>query len=588
MQSDIHQILASNVRAHLQNRLDAPRGAFDDTCTQVSYLRDTHLVRSLDDKPRHMDSENALSVKLLRQALKWSYKVRAESSEVQNEEAIIGFERRSRDAADWRLPFSERSGWPESRLARVFLLAQQLARHASASYSIGRPSHGPGTTFFRYSTLLTKYAWLERDVPGAVWRRFSEFFVPSPSSDRILPFENFGRNICRVALVPKDARGPRLVAPHMASAVWVQQAILDGISNTVLTHPIFAGYWPEGGPVQTVQLRDQSINQKVAKYASENPTMYATIDLKDASDLISWRLVCFLLKGTILLKDLYAVRATHCELPDKRVIPLGMHAPMGSAVCFPIMALCLWSLCTAAGWLVDHEYARYRPTSKSLWSENKPFVFGDDIIIPIRHYNAVKTTLEHAGLRLNANKTFYGLGGFRESCGHDYYRGHLITPTTLRRVDVSSLEGFVSMVSLHNRLAAEGQTIVSDTILELLLEKNQHHDCAARLAFSSDLHTPAIHVDSVRTACRLNRAIGNCVRYNVGLQRMEVLTRTLIREEDVCGNQQLDSRDRLYESLASHHKRDVNLASGVGDEATSTSFGWSSNRPRARNVWIAC
>lgn len=256
MKGDLNQVLASALREHLQSRLNAPCGTFDRLCTQESYKNDAALLHRLDSAPQYMDAENALSIKLLRQAFKWSYKLRAESSDVQNEEAIIGFEQRSAVARNWRLPECVRKGWSENKLGRVYLLAQQLIGSACRGYSIGSPCHGPGTTFYRYRTLLAKYAWLERDVPLRLWRRHREFFKPSVSSDTIEPL-TIERHECRITTVPKDARGPRLVAPHLASAIWVQQAILEGIERTVLTHPLFLGSWPGSDrDVKTVQLRD--------------------------------------------------------------------------------------------------------------------------------------------------------------------------------------------------------------------------------------------------------------------------------------------------------------------------------------------
>lgn len=586
MQSDLQQVLASVLKGYLSQRLNAPSGAFESTCSAVSYERDRTFVRSLDDRPRYMDSENARAITLLRQTFKWVYKLRAESSEVQNEEAVRSFVSRNCTAGAWRLPIVQSERWPESRLTRVFLLAQQLVQSVTRTYSLGQPCHGPGTTFFGYDELLAKYAYLERDVSVRTWRRFKSMFKPSEGSEYIEPLL-VERSLCRLSAVPKDSRGPRLVAPHMASAIWVQQAILDGIQKTVLTHPLFLGTWPGSDQICTVQLRDQTVNQRVAAYASSNPEMYATLDLKDASDLVSWRLVCFLFKGTTLLRDLYAVRATHVKLPGGQVEKLHMHAPMGSAVCFPIMAISLWSLATAAGWVMDHEYARFRPVSKSLWADNKPFVFGDDVIIPTRHYNAVKTVFERAGLVLNNQKCFFGAGGFRESCGCDYYRGHLVTPMLLRRLDIGTLEGSASFMRLANRLISDGQEDLGEVIIRRLIEARKVHiSGASSVAYSSDPHSPVLHYPITSHVIRANRKLGCRVRYNVGLQRYEVLVRTNLVVEEECRNQRLDSRARLYEALAASHHRENSVGDKPGPLANS--FGWARKRSRARNVWIAC
>lgn len=314
--NDLKQDLSDALKSILATRHGYPVGGLDTLCTVESYKDDASLLASLDNNPPDLDVDGTAGyVRDLRMALKWVYKLRAPCSSDQYEEAITAFVARNDSAAKWRLRDDVRVGWGESQLGRVMVLAQQLIRHVTHGYQIGNPSHGPGTSYYRYRLLFEKYAYLERDVPDLVWKRFSSFFKPSPQSETITPFDSKGSS-CRLACVPKDVRGPRLVAPHMASAIWVQQAILEGIEESVLSHPCFWSYWPGEDRIRSVSLRDQTINQRLACYASVNPSMYATLDLKDASDLVSWRLVCYLFSGTTLLRDLWAVRARTISLPD--------------------------------------------------------------------------------------------------------------------------------------------------------------------------------------------------------------------------------------------------------------------------------
>lgn len=591
MEESISGSTARIIRQNMASQHGYPLSRVRCLCTAKSYLRDHQLLSYLDSKPLYMSTETAQVLKDLRRAYKWSYKLRKPCSELQNEEAIDSFRARNERAINWRLPKgADAEGWPESRLARVFILAQQLARSATRGYALGAPNHGPGTSFYRYSTRIEKYEWLERDAPYWVWRRFPDFFKPSLASETLEPFQP-GRNLCRLACVPKDARGPRLVAPHMASAVWMQQAIMAGLGETFERHPLFRSSWPGVENVQCVQLRDQSVNQRLAEYASRNPQMYATLDLKDASDLVSWRLVCFLLKGTELLRDLWAVRATHVVI-DGVQIRLGMHAPMGSATCFPVMGLVLWALTTATAWVMEHEYCRHRPNSRELWAVNKPFVFGDDIIIRTSHYNATKTVLEAAGLTLNSNKCFFGDGGFRESCGHDYYRGYLITPQLLRRDDIDTVEGFGSLVSLINNLTKSGEELFDPTslafqLLAILLRADLTRAGSfsnnSRLAFTANRDVPAVFVESPVEAYQLNKRFGRRQRRNGRLQRMEVLIWHLAPAVKRLNSQCRDSRARLYEALAVEQSRDCSIEDASGK---SQSFGWAVKRPRAVRSWL--
>jgi len=585
--NDLKQDLSDALKGILATRHGYPVGGLDALCTVESYVDDASLLARLDNNPPNMDDDGTAGyVRDLRTALKWVYKLRAPCSTDQYEEAINAFVARNDSATKWRLRVDVGAGWSESKLGRVMLLAQQLVRHVTAGYQIGKPCHGPGTSYYRYRLLFEKYAYLERDVPDLVWKRFSDFFKPSPQSDTIDPFD-LKENSCRLACVPKDVRGPRLVAPHMASAVWVQQAVLEGIEESVLNHPCFWSYWPGEDRVRSVSLRDQSINQRLARYASANPSMYATLDLKDASDLISWRLVCYLFSGTTLLRDLWAIRARTIRLPDGRTLKLGMHAPMGSAVCFPVMALTLWALGTATMYVLDHEWCRYRPTSKEFWARAKPFVFGDDVIIGVQYVQAFKTILTLCGLRCNEKKSFSGPGGFRESCGTDWYRGRLVTPLMLRRDDIDCIEGYTSLISLYNSLVREGYEEVSEVLLRHLIARNRFEkNGASWLAFTAREGSHGILVRegplSARYAYQLNKRIGALQRRNRNTRAMEVLTHTLVPVSRTRVPEVTDSRARLYEALACGHRRETEITSLRPRDA---SFGWALERTRAVSCW---
>jgi hypothetical protein len=73
-------------------------------------------------------------------------------------------------------------------------------------------------------------------------------------------------------------------------------------------------------------------------------------------------------------------------------------------------------------------------------------VFGDDIVVRREAYSFTCRMLAKLGFSVNVGKSFNS-GAFRESCGHDYYRGY-----NVRGVYVKSLEIPQQVYSLINRL----------------------------------------------------------------------------------------------------------------------------------------
>jgi len=522
----------------------------------------------------------------LRQVAKFTYKVKVEPTRNQREETQKAFLDRNRGCLAWRgdgflSAAASRSESPDqcgrepSPIIRTLLLAKRIVGYLTRNYSgPAIPRHGPGTTYFKYDTRYTKYRYLERDVPEAIMLRMAELFRPSGASEFVDGLPTL--NVCRLSCVPKDARGPRLVAPHLASAMWAQQAVLDAIEDMLETEEglLSTHILYEDERVVSLQLRDQSINRRVAQLGSKYPDLYATLDLKDASDRISLRLVEFLFRGTTLLEDLKAVRATHVEV-DGTTHELFMHAPMGSACCFPVMGISLWALAVATMWTLDTEQHvdpdESFPSKRSLYWATKPFVFGDDVIVPTRYVDAIRTIFSVCGLQINERKTFAGQA-FRESCGGEYYKGVDIAPRLLRTADTSDISSVVGLVTLYNAVAPRYYDLSEEILKELLKAP------AGIVAFSSDPNEQScIFVEPTNVAIRLNRQIGNVVRYHPGYQCYQVLVRRLIREEETGIDPRVDSRARLYEALAGRAQK---------ARPGRSCLGWESQGSHEAQRWL--
>lgn len=125
----------------------------------------------------------------------------------------------------------------------------------------------------------------------------------------------------------------------------------------------------------------------------------ATIDLKNASDSISWELVQFLFpKG--IVRALSRARSEMILGPDESYYILKKVSSMGNGFTFELMTLILTALCRTLD-----------PTSS---------VYGDDIIIANEHAYRLISALESVGFKVNLEKSFIN-SPFRESCGGNYH-----------------------------------------------------------------------------------------------------------------------------------------------------------------------
>lgn len=305
----------------------------------------------------------------------------------------------------------------------VSLKAQALIRGLFRDYDHLRANnkHGPGVVS---NCALTKKYEANLSDSDAFWSNPLSFFYNGQDFwDRYsrLPhrsiFDFSGRKnpSAKVVLVPKDARGPRLISSEPMENQFLQQGIMDYMVSKLENHVWTGGH---------VNFTDQTVNQLLAKDASVNLRM-STMDLKDASDLVSWDLVSFLFDGTSLLPALTAVRS-ETTLLNGVPVEQKKHAPMGSAVCFPVMASAIWAL------LVANATIKFDTTISS--ASESIYVYGDDIIVPTDWFDSSALCLETYGLKVNRAKSFKG-SRFAESCGFDSFDGNDVTPIRLKKVN---------------------------------------------------------------------------------------------------------------------------------------------------------
>jgi hypothetical protein len=445
--------------------------------------------RLLDDTP-------PLVVKHIRQVLYLVYKLKLEYSQAQEQAVIDGF----LDNENFLLSFEV----PETE---DLLRARKLLERLFSGFDPKdiRPRHGPGAVAsgqrgdqkWEFDTLYDhihqKYPYYDYYVVG----RGRELL------DRARWYRSLNRTqfgIAKVCLVPKDSRGPRLISVETLEYQYIQQGLARKIMTHLESHKLTKGY---------VNFSDQSTNQQLAIESSIHHA-FATLDLKDASDRVSLDLVRKLIPKD-LLPYVEAVRSYATELPNGVILPLAKHAPMGSAMCFPIMSVLLWSICVSiASKTHGLEYAL-----------SSVFVYGDDLIVPTTLVDEVVEGLTSVGLLVNTSKSFYR-GDFRESCGVDAFKGIDVTPIRISTPWVSESRSgafYSSYVAYANDFIREGYDELGTHILGKL--QQSHGRVPAGFANAS---YPCKVCSSFSDVISENLKNGIRLRWNPRYQRVEAFT----------------------------------------------------------------
>ena len=313
------------------------------------------------------------------------------------------------------------------------------------------PKHGPGATSDRL-TGNGKWAlrrWtdrLESVFPAGIYAsaNFRDFL------EREFEYQDPGSETpVRVITVPKDAKGPRIIAIEPTAMQYMQQGLLHGLLEEIQRNYIVRSL---------IGFDDQTPNQRLARKGSSDGSL-ATLDMSEASDRVSNQHVRAMLSHNSLLAEAVdACRSRKADVPGHGVIRLSKFASMGSALTFPFEAMIFLIVV-----LIGIELKLNRPiTMKDIKSlRGKVRIYGDDIIVPVEYTSTVVSSLETFGFKVNSGKSFW-TGKFRESCGKDYYDGVDITTVRLRSLlptqqwNKEESETVVSAFSFRNQAYKAG------------------------------------------------------------------------------------------------------------------------------------
>jgi hypothetical protein len=323
------------------------------------------------------------------------------------------------------------------------------------------PKHGPGATADRLKGNL-KYdlrEWTERleSVFPA-----GEFLLPNfryhdELQSAVTYLSPGAERPVRVIQVPKTLKTPRIIAIEPTCMQYAQQAIsrrlVTYLESERLTRP--NGFSEINPAFGYVGFSDQNPNREMARIGSTTGKL-ATLDLSEASDRVSNQLVRVMLRNfPHLHRAVDASRSRRADVPGHGVIRLAKFASMGSALTFPIEAMVFTTLAFMAMSRADGHPLSFRYLSR--W-RSLVRVYGDDIIVPAQYAIPVSQMLDTFGLKVNENKSYW-TGGFRESCGKDYFAGHDVSVVRFREVFPSNRDQageIVSLVSFRNQMYEHG------------------------------------------------------------------------------------------------------------------------------------
>ena len=414
-----------------------------------------------------------IAVKFIRQICYWYKKVFLVCDPVRDQKAKSAYQQLDLDLR--RMPkFCTSKASMLNAVCRRFFPSIESGFLKSIDDESILPRHGPGATADK--------AWANRKYLGrAYYKRWDYLF----SWEHLYGFSTIhqsNREITqprdelpvKVVSVPKTMKTSRIICVEPTAMQFAQQLTAARLVKSLKSAKPFAR---RGTHVRSVyshlNFDDQRPNQNAAYEGSVNNTV-ATVDLSEASDRVSCQLVSLVFRHSPVLKShLYGCRSSRAMMPSGDVFPLRKYASMGSALTFPVEALCFLMVCIAA--VCDQrrvftKSGRVRSFDAFENARKDILVFGDDLIVPVDCIDKVAEYLTAFGLKVNDRKTFYQ-GGFRESCGFDWMDGVNVTPTYLRQEPPRSLRDsgkFVSWVHMANRFYKSGLTRTAHLVADYI------------------------------------------------------------------------------------------------------------------------
>jgi len=362
------------------------------------------------------------------------------------------------DAGLGLLSFSDND--PILRTARAYMA--DFICHIDLDDISCRPRPGPGATntptelHERFEPHVM-YKRIDEVLPYAEWFYSHPWDVVNQSRKYIgLVNQSFSEPTSRFKFVPKKVGKARGICIEENEVQYYQQAFRRLLSHYIKKDPLIGN---------RIVLEDQSINASLALENSASRSM-ATLDMSEASDRIARSLVWYLFQDHAELAEALMVLSTRTIIPpvfqDGVSISLPnlqtyKFAPMGSALCFPVMSLVHFMLLRS---IILHS----AKGNSIIQDSRQVYVYGDDLIVPSQYADIICKTLPLYGMKINVKKSFSKCY-FRESCGMHAYKGVEITPVLFKHTpEHQTCEGLLSNLAVESQLFSRGWFKTADFI----------------------------------------------------------------------------------------------------------------------------
>lgn len=286
-----------------------------------------------------------------------------------------------------------------------------------------------------YTSRILEISYLNYFSSSPLWADAESFRRSEGFGERVVPGN-------RLTTVPKNVDTSRVIAIEPNLNIFFQLGLA-----AILTDRLKVVYGID-------LSKQQSVNRELARIGSLDDRL-CTIDLESASDSMPWPMIKAYFPSD-LVRMLGHLRSPMTLLPDGRQVALHMISTMGNGFTFPLQTIVFCCAVSACYRYLGRGFCR----SGLDWS-----VFGDDIIVPNHLVGPVIHLIEHLGFQVNTQKSFLE-GPFRESCGHDYFRGRNVRAVYVKRLSV--LQTRCAIINQLNYWSARTGIRLSRTVKFLL------------------------------------------------------------------------------------------------------------------------
>jgi len=331
--------------------------------------------------------------------------------------------------------------------------------------------------------------------------------------------------VSRLAVVPKDFRGHRLICIECKESMFAQQGLWRVLESIIDSNSISR---------QSINFRDQRQSFIMSKEDG-----FSTIDLKDASDRVSLTLGKLILPREVFkLLTKYRSRSVYITENDEWIDNYETLFTMGNALCFPVETLVFFALGIATlsyygGFSLQDAASHLR-------------VFGDDIIIDSRYAEQMNSVLVSCGLAVNLSKFCHDTP-VRESCGSWFYAKVDCRIQRMRKTCPRTMQDWIAWFQTARQLHASGLTETALAILHTI----------------EDIYSIPYGFFDLPGQKSVK---GKAFRYNSALQRLEFCMPVLKQTDQFL---HLEGRVGLYSNFTGRGGRTVGHS-----DALSVEWSW--------------